>query len=370
MTPPEQSVGKKRRVPAGSFEPMDGPNYALPGVSQAPPPPLAPRIPPALLFGLLLAILLGAGGFLFFSSQADTEELTAETIGALIHQQEQTIRANAEAISESRIGSAILDIDSYPSGATVTIDGQVAGETPVYRDRLPSQWYVLSIRKDGHAPIDSLVYLESGQRARLSVTLIPSAPIETDGESEVEFATQVAGQPEQSARTPRPVQTPPQATNPAATPEPTPAQAGSIRVTSDPPGVAVTLDGQSVGTTPLNLNRVDAGAHIVELTLPDHETQTFQVNVEAGQQNTVQAAMTPIVAAPQTGSLSVIVHPWGSIYIDGTLHARDTDLRYEVTLPVGEHRIRVEHPALGVWERTVEVRPDQPTSLTADLSPR
>ncbi|MEM1042602.1 MAG: PEGA domain-containing protein [Bacteroidota bacterium] len=373
MTPPEHSVSPKRRIPAGSFEPMGGPNYAPPSAMQAQPPPLpfSARIPPPLLFGFLLAVLLGAGGFLFFSSSAEPEEeLTAETIGALIHEQEQTVRESAAAITESRTGSAVLEIETYPAGARVMIDGQRAGETPVRRDRLASQWYVLSIWKNGHLPVDSLVYLEPGQRTRLAVTLTP------DGLTDLDLAEPgLAGAPlpEPVAPAAQPPRTSPPARQSQAgapTTAPVPARTGSLSVTSRPSGASVTLGGRSVGTTPVSLSGLAPGSHTVGLALADYETQSIQVDVAAGQRNTVQAAMTPVEVVPQTGSLSVIVHPWGSIYINGTLHARDTDLRYEVALPVGTHRVRVEHPALGAWERTVEVTPDQPASLTANLSPR
>lgn len=373
MPPTEPPVGKKQRIPAGSFEPAGGPNYALPGVPQIAPPPER-RMPPALLFGLLLVLLVGAGGSLLFSSRPEPEEeLTAEKLGALIHEQEQATRENAVALLQRQAGSGVLEIETFPPGADVTIDGTPAGETPLRRDRLPSQWYVLSIQKDGYQSVDSLVYLENGQRAMLSLALTSLSIADTEVESVArdEYEEEpVPRNTEELIRTPRPTQAPPQAAPQPVTPAPARPQAGSIRVTSSPTGVTVKLDGRSVGTTPLNLNNVAAGMHTVELALPDHEMQSFQVEVEAGQRNTLQAAMAPIATTPQTGSLSVVVHPWGSIYIDGTLHARDTDLRYEVTLPVGEHRVRVEHPSLGAWERTVNVTPDQPTSLTADLNPR
>lgn len=67
------------------------------------------------------------------------------------------------------------------------------------------------------------------------------------------------------------------------------------------------------------------------------------------------------------GLLTVQVWPWGSVYIDDVLHARDTDVQYRVQLPVGAHRVRVFHPTLGSAEKTVRVMAGAPQQLVIDL---
>jgi hypothetical protein len=70
---------------------------------------------------------------------------------------------------------------------------------------------------------------------------------------------------------------------------------------------------------------------------------------------------------PKTGRLRVLAQPWGTIYINGTLHARESDVWYETTLPAGAYRVTVVHPALGQRVQTVEVRPDDETAVVVDL---
>ncbi len=387
MTQPERPVGTQRRIPAGTFESADGPNYALPGVPRLSPPP-PPRIPPPLLFGVLLALLVGAGGFLLVSSRPTPEdELTAEELTTLLREQEQTTRAPAVAVAEPRSGSAVLEVETLPAGATVSLDEAFAGRTPLRRDRLAAQWYVVSVRKDGYQPVDTLVHLDPEGVARLALSLTPSSPDDRPAGTEfasggASLARGDAASSEAVTRPASPIRILPTPQAQPAQPTPTPERAapppprepvvreatvGSLQVNSEPAGVPVTLDGRSVGTTPLRLGSVAVGRHTVALTAPGGETRSFQVNIEAGQRNVVEATL-PVAAAPRSGTLSIVVKPWGSIYVDGTLRARDTDLRYEVELPAGTHRVRVEHPTLGTWERKVEIVPGRPTALTADLS--
>ena len=75
--------------------------------------------------------------------------------------------------------------------------------------------------------------------------------------------------------------------------------------------------------------------------------------------------MTP---QPATGTLAVVVRPWGTIFVDGATLARETDVQHSTTLPVGEHRIRAMHPTLGSREVTVTVRPGATAHVEIDLN--
>ncbi|MGI9173809.1 MAG: SPOR domain-containing protein [Rhodothermales bacterium] len=70
----------------------------------------------------------------------------------------------------------------------------------------------------------------------------------------------------------------------------------------------------------------------------------------------------------QTGLLKVLVKPWGSIYIDGELRQRETDLPYAAPLTPDTYRVTAVHPTLGTWERTVYVAPGEEASVVVDLN--
>lgn len=66
---------------------------------------------------------------------------------------------------------------------------------------------------------------------------------------------------------------------------------GPLEVLSRPPGATVLLDGHAVGTTPLTLPSVNAGAHAVKVELQGYTSWSASVQVAAGQHNRVTASL-------------------------------------------------------------------------------
>ncbi len=60
-------------------------------------------------------------------------------------------------------------------------------------------------------------------------------------------------------------------------------------------------------------------------------------------------------AAPATGTVRVLVRPYGDVYVDGRRHAGGTNAPVSVEVPPGAHRVRATHPTLGTQERSVSV---------------
>ena len=80
------------------------------------------------------------------------------------------------------------------------------------------------------------------------------------------------------------------------------------------------------------------------------------------------ADILPSPESAQTGLLKVLVKPWGSIYIDGELRQRETDLPYAAPLAPDTYRVTAVHPTLGRWERTVYVAPGEEASVVVDFN--
>ena len=72
-----------------------------------------------------------------------------------------------------------------------------------------------------------------------------------------------------------------------------------------------------------------------------------------------EAPASPPPAAPATGTVRVVVRPFGDIYVGGELLARETNGRHAAELPPGTHRVRATHPTYGTWEKDVRVGPGQ-----------
>jgi hypothetical protein len=66
---------------------------------------------------------------------------------------------------------------------------------------------------------------------------------------------------------------------------------GSLVISSRPDGATVTLDGRTVGVTPLTLAEVAAGSHAVRLELPGYRAWSVSAQVTAGQQKRVNASL-------------------------------------------------------------------------------
>jgi len=70
---------------------------------------------------------------------------------------------------------------------------------------------------------------------------------------------------------------------------------------------------------------------------------------------------------PKMGRLRILARPWGTIYIDETLHARESDVWYETALPIGTHQITVVHPVLGKQTRQVTIEAETERAVVVDL---
>jgi hypothetical protein len=109
---------------------------------------------------------------------------------------------------------------------------------------------------------------------------------------------------------------------------------------------------------------VPPGTTQVALRLDGYDAWRTQVDVRADTTGRVHAEL-----RAQTGRLRVLARPWGTIYINGTLHVRESDVWYEAPLPPGTHQVTVVHPALGQQVRDVQVRAGEETAVVVDLLP-
>lgn len=225
-----------------------------------------------------------------------------------------------------------LYVLTYPPDALVIVGLDTIGATPVSLQALRTGLHRLSIRKDGFVPYDTTVIIAGGET--------------TFHHAELRSGRGRAAPPLPEAPTERP-----------AAPS-----GGTLAVQSDPPGAGVWVDGERVGETPLRLAGLAPGQHHIAIAAPGRARFTEEVEVVAGESRAVNA-----VLGESVGTLTVLVRPWGSIYIDDELHRRDTDAGYQVELPAGTHRIEALHPTLGAVERTVSVIGGQSQRLILDL---
>ncbi|MEM9727981.1 MAG: PEGA domain-containing protein [Myxococcota bacterium] len=159
--------------------------------------------------------------------------------------------------------------DAATTGAAIRIDGEPAGTVPL-RTTLPAGRHLVQVGKRGFLTFSKWVDLESAQVETIPVTL----------------------QAQQ-------------------------ARSGSLLVTADVTGIPVYIDGQQRGATPLVVDGLSEGDHLVEIKSPGDGYAPFSkvVRVTADERATVDAT---IRIEPDLGSLRVITNVPGAIVsLDG-----------------------------------------------------
>ena len=110
---------------------------------------------------------------------------------------------------------------------------------------------------------------------------------------------------------------------------------GKLSVNSSPQGATVMIDGIYRGQTPLNLSLVSGVVHQVALTKTGHEASTRTVNIAPAKQAKLSVKM-----APKLGHVMLNVTPGGSrIYIDGKQIKRS---RGKIQLSAIPHTLEVK----------------------------
>lgn len=160
--------------------------------------------------------------------------------------------------------------DEATAGASIRLDGKPSGSVPL-RETLPPGRHLVQVGKRGFTTFSKWVDLEAGQVLTIPVILQPEA-----------------------------------------------AKTGSLLVTADVTGMPVFIDGQQRGATPLVVDGLAVGQHMVEIRSAGEGYRPFAktITITADQRVTLDAS---IRIAPDLGSLRVITNvPDAIIVLDGT----------------------------------------------------
>jgi TonB family protein len=148
--------------------------------------------------------------------------------------------------------SSPLEVDSFPAGATVWVDGVAVGATPVTLEDLSPEEHEIAVVKEGFV------------RATEVVTPAPDAP-------PLVFALQ-------------------------------PARA-LLSITSTPAPAAVLVDGKEVGRTPLSELALEEGTHEVEVRHPGHQSFRTRVEARLGESLHYVTRLNPVAASRPAASV-------------------------------------------------------------------
>jgi hypothetical protein len=132
-----------------------------------------------------------------------------------------------------------IAITSVPTGASVSLDGENSGITPVIiTDVLPGNHW-LSLSYPGYLFYNQTISVGSGQTAAVNANLAPAPGPDT--------------------------------------------RTGSLTVKTDPPGAQISIDGDVKGVSPATIPGLSAGSHTLLLKLEEYQDLKATVNITAGQ---------------------------------------------------------------------------------------
>lgn len=344
-----------------------------------------------LVIGALL--IIGGGTFIFMNSNDDANGLNEEELNRLMASRTSLAGSSDSATTEnsstsrstpaSHSASSTLSVFSDPPNATVLIDYDSIGVTPLREHALLPGVYILSVTDGPNVRLDTVIVVkDTGPQRSIAIDLRPEegAELSSDmriAQSEEQVApSNEASQPpaEESERLPvADTRSQQEARTPVQPPREAPPERqrtvtretnfGAMSISSAPSGAEVRVDGETVGVTPLRLDRVRVGERTVTLHLENHRTASSTVDIRPRQPMSVHETLTP-----EAGEVTIRVKPWGTIFIDGELHRRDLDVEYVTRLSAGTHRITVFHPAFQEREQVVDVKPNGSHWITIDLT--
>jgi len=181
--------------------------------------------------------------------------------------------APAPEASKSPVNPGRLLVRSFPSGASVTVDGVARGETPLALRDLDIGTRNVIVNRPGYVAQTLKVSITKARPARTLDVRLAAAP------------APASPKPGESGA-PRPG-TPATLGKPAVS-------TGSLTVDSRPPGAAVTINGKPSGTTPLTINDLAPGEYQIVMTMPGYRNVTTTVRVVAGERARAAASLTAV----------------------------------------------------------------------------
>ena len=263
-----------------------------------------------------------------------------------------------------------VTFQSTPPGATVRVDGEAIGVTPLVAD-VAAGARAVEMTLDMHQPAPATVDVTGREVAQTvahtlrpdwaSVTLATSPP-----------GAEIYADDVQVGAAPGPVRVPSGerriearldghktwrdvlhvvAEQELTLPPVTLARAdGLLTVRSTPPGAGVTVNGAYRGVTPTQIEVAPGRSHQVEVSLAGHAPVTRRVRAQSSRETFVDVEL-----APLTGELAVtLAPPDAELWIDGALVGAGSRT---LALPARAHDVEVRKEGYAGYRRAVTPQP-------------
>ncbi|MBU0743627.1 PEGA domain-containing protein [bacterium] len=206
-----------------------------------------------------------------------------------------------------------VTLTTHPSGASVYLDGDHVGATPLRDHELEAGSYTASFRLAGYRSETRDVEVRAGGGSVVDVTLSRALT--------------------------------------------------ALEVTSIPSSAEVVLDGSRLGTTPCTFDRLTGGDHVVVVSKDGYATRRDTLALRVDRPYLHEARLERLV-----GHLTVTIVPSGSIAINGDPKAEDSNAPYTTALRPGTYEVEARHVIYGVWRKTVEIANGDEKNLVFDFT--
>lgn len=137
-----------------------------------------------------------------------------------------------------------MDLQSVPDGASLVVNGEYRGKTPLTLSDLAPGTYAVTFSRFGYSDLSLNVPVTQGKIAEVKAILRP--------------------------------------------------ESGTLAVNSTPAGARVLFDGTDAGVSPVFVTNISAGNHTVTLEKEGYVSTTRQVSIPAGQAGTVEVSLEPV----------------------------------------------------------------------------
>jgi len=214
-------------------------------------------------------------------------------------------------------------VESSPSGAAIYFNGNYRGYSPItIYDVWPGS-YTIEAQKNGYRSYTTSTSVSSGTRSNV---YCPLSPLDTTR---------------------------------------------SLYILSSPTNTRVSLDGVDRGNTPLTLNNLASGTHIVELDRFGYYDWKSTVEVPAGGTKTISATLNPMPEST-TGWVYVSSSPGGaSVLLDGTNYGQTPgsgSLKLN-NIAIGEHTVTLSLSGYQTYTARVTVYANTVSEVSGLLVP-
>ncbi len=255
--PPPPAVA----APPAPRAPAPQPAAAAPIPAPAVPRPHARSgISPLLILGgaaLFFVLAVGVLGFVVWNrSRAEAPSATPPPVA-------EATPTPAAQVTVAPTTTGSLHVETTPPGATITVNGEAKGPSPLDLTGLPVGNYEVRAELRGYeTKTETATIADSAREPQLKIALTRITPV-----------------------------------------------TGSVEVVSEPTGAVVTVDGNRAGVTPVVDLKLRPGAHRVELSAEGHEPWSGSVTVEAGKKARLEASLRAIPKATPTPPPVAAVDP-------------------------------------------------------------